>query len=324
MGKRIREWSSGDNEVSYLWLQDFYYIMEMGDLEKIVEVLEKALIGKEFTITRNASLWDEFAETTREIDILISGNIGTHSLKIAIECRDRSRLQDLTWIEQLATKKKNLKINKVIALSSKGFSTPAMKLAESEGIEIRSVNPTEVLSSLQDIKLVCCDCGFKLTSAKVTFLKNSSNAEVPPTIQQREKIFVDMGTGDRYSMFDLVTNVTSSNHFELYRSLKSNDNPVQKTVIINIDDEQHLGIMSNGVFHRIKTVTVEGVFHVKMYHAIAVDYAQYMSKADTLADFGQYTFDTEGGNQLTGFIIKQPMKDDLHISIDFPKRKEKA
>ena len=53
---------------------------------------------------------------------------------LMIECRDHSRKQSSDWTEQLVTKTKALKANKVIAISHKGFYAPAIKLAKKHGI----------------------------------------------------------------------------------------------------------------------------------------------------------------------------------------------
>jgi hypothetical protein len=46
---------------------------------------------------------------TREVDTSIRYKIGTVEILITIECRARSRVEDLTWIEQLSTKKKDIR-----------------------------------------------------------------------------------------------------------------------------------------------------------------------------------------------------------------------
>ena len=73
-------------ELSYKWLYDL-------DKDK-------------YKITSPAFLYDPFSERKREIDVLVEfydkDNIRR---KMAIECRDRKNIQDVTWIEQLQQKK---------------------------------------------------------------------------------------------------------------------------------------------------------------------------------------------------------------------------
>lgn len=73
----------------------------------------------------------------REIDVVVVDAGGAPVL--AIECRDRKRPADVSWIEQLATKARALGVQKTIAVSGSGFSAPALKKAAAAGIETRSI-----------------------------------------------------------------------------------------------------------------------------------------------------------------------------------------
>ena len=46
---------------------------------------------------------DIFTGQAREIDVSIRCKIGSVEILITVECRDRVRTEDVTWIEQLAT-----------------------------------------------------------------------------------------------------------------------------------------------------------------------------------------------------------------------------
>lgn len=79
----------------------------------------------------------------REIDILIEKVINGVTRRIAIECRDRSAKDDIIWIDGLMGKFQNLNVDKVIAVSSSGFSKNAKLKAESNNIELRTINEIE-------------------------------------------------------------------------------------------------------------------------------------------------------------------------------------
>ncbi len=57
----------------------------------------------------------------REVDASIRTQIGTVEVLVTIECRRRSKVQDVTWIEQLATKKDTIGASHTIAVSASGF-----------------------------------------------------------------------------------------------------------------------------------------------------------------------------------------------------------
>src|SRR5690349_13130079 len=61
----------------------------------------------------------------REVDASIRSRIGTTDVLITIECRRRSKAQDVRWIEQLAAKKLAIGADRTIAVSSSGFSDEA-------------------------------------------------------------------------------------------------------------------------------------------------------------------------------------------------------
>ena len=73
----------------------------------------------------------------REVDASVRAGVGTATVLMTIECRKRRPKQDVTWIEQLATKKTNIGAVHTIAVSSSGFSDEAKALAAHHGIDLR-------------------------------------------------------------------------------------------------------------------------------------------------------------------------------------------
>jgi hypothetical protein len=67
-----------------------------------------------------------------------------------VECRRHSARQDVTWIEQLAAKRRNIGAALTIAVSSSGFTSEATHLAAREGISLRTVEelPEQELQEL--------------------------------------------------------------------------------------------------------------------------------------------------------------------------------
>lgn len=89
----------------------------------------------------------------REVDASIrdaAGNLTT------VECRQRRGRQDVTWIEQLATKRISLGATCTIAVSATGFSAAAHQIALAHGIllkEVRAIDEAE-LNPLMGLDLV--------------------------------------------------------------------------------------------------------------------------------------------------------------------------
>ena len=82
----------------------------------------------------------------REVDATIEYRIGSVNILIIVECRAWNATQGKPWIEQLVTKRENLGAQQVIAVSSSGFSKPAIEEATKRSIELRLI--TEVTDEI--------------------------------------------------------------------------------------------------------------------------------------------------------------------------------
>jgi len=72
-------------------------------------------------------------DRSRQIDVLIK----TARTRVIVECRFRSRPQDVTWIEELIGRRASLEVDGVIAVSSSGFTEGAVAKARKFGIALR-------------------------------------------------------------------------------------------------------------------------------------------------------------------------------------------
>ena len=107
------------------------------EFELLVSRIESAFKPMGATVTSPDYLVDVETGEEREVDVSVKYQIGTVPVVITIECRDRSRTDDVTCIDGLATKRNSLRIAKTIAVSSSGFSKQALKKARLHGIETR-------------------------------------------------------------------------------------------------------------------------------------------------------------------------------------------
>src|SRR5271169_1795020 len=93
-------------------------------LQKAVKLVE-AYKGDFLSLQESAMLQDKFAGVDREVDILLEGIVNSHSIKVAIEVRDRKRAADITWVEEMLAKHNSLPTDKLILVSSSGFTKGA-------------------------------------------------------------------------------------------------------------------------------------------------------------------------------------------------------
>lgn len=108
------------------------------DFQRIVKYIYNQ-ISDEAKVSESGVLRERDG-TAREVDILIEWQFASTDLKMAIECRDHSRQQDIQWVDELIGKYVDLKIDKRIAISSSKFSMPATRKANAHGIDIITVN----------------------------------------------------------------------------------------------------------------------------------------------------------------------------------------
>jgi hypothetical protein len=86
------------------------------------------------TVTESALLRDLVTGAQREVDVVVSGQVARHPVEIAIECRDRGRRSDVTWVEEMHAKHSRLPTNVLVLASHSEFTREACRVAELYGI----------------------------------------------------------------------------------------------------------------------------------------------------------------------------------------------
>lgn len=105
------------------------------DFQNLVASIYQKIVPSGGAVTESGMVWDRDAGELREVDILVESNVAGHDFKIMVECRDRSRKESVEWIDGLIGKSRSLNVNKVVAISSKGFAKPAIEKARANGID---------------------------------------------------------------------------------------------------------------------------------------------------------------------------------------------
>lgn len=109
------------------------------ELEDLIATIERAM-GDAVRVEKNYFFKDKATGQRREVDVAVFSNVGTASILIIFECRDRKKVQDVQWIEQLASKRESVRAAKAVAVSSSGFTNPAIIKAKEENVELRLAN----------------------------------------------------------------------------------------------------------------------------------------------------------------------------------------
>ena len=118
------------------------------ELEELIASIEGEMLPQGFKVEPRQRVLDDSGQQIAELDIVISGTLGSSTVKWLLECRDRPSegAAPISWIEQLVSRRERLGFDKVFAISTTGFSKPAKDFAKTKGIVLRTV------SRLTDIK----------------------------------------------------------------------------------------------------------------------------------------------------------------------------
>jgi hypothetical protein len=151
----------------------------------------------------------------REVDASIRARVGTADVLITIECRHRSKIQDVTWIEQLAAKKASIGADRTIAVSSSGFSADAQAVANQRGISLRTLSEVSAgdINALLKLDFVlfwhraCAIARVGIRKFRSLDWKapnpNDIDFTLPENNDPRAPIFQNTETGTSWSLNDL-------------------------------------------------------------------------------------------------------------------------
>jgi hypothetical protein len=111
------------------------------EVENLVRDIEHDLLPAGFKVEQRQRDFDEAGNQTAELDLVISGPLGSSSVRWLIECRDRPSegSAPIGWIEQLVSRRERLKFDRVFAVSTTGFSPAAREYAKAKNIILRTV-----------------------------------------------------------------------------------------------------------------------------------------------------------------------------------------
>lgn len=151
----------------------------------------------------------------REVDASVRTQIGTASILVTIECRKRRPKQDVTWIEQLVTKKASIGAARTIAVSPTGFSAGAEVVARQYGIELRQLSDVSTTDINQLMRLdfvlfphkrcAIARVGIRAFRSLDWTIPNPDQVDLvlAPNTDTRAPIFKNLETGAAWSLNDL-------------------------------------------------------------------------------------------------------------------------
>jgi hypothetical protein len=95
---------------------------------------EAVVRSPEFFVGRNS-------ESRREVDVTVRSKVGSTSVLVMFECRDRVGRKDVRWIEEIASKREDVGADVAVAVAAGGgFSKGARNAAARLGVDLRAVD----------------------------------------------------------------------------------------------------------------------------------------------------------------------------------------
>ncbi len=215
------------------------------EFELLVTRIESALAPVGAVIKSPDYVVDNFTGGQREVDASIRYRVGSVNLLITVECRDRARTADVTWIEQLATKQKQIGAMHTIAVSSSGFTERALKAAKHHGISTRGINElsdADILAWVDTLEVdeVNTTCVLGRLSLEYDGVFHGTHLDAPSERQWIDRgldapIFVDRAKDTRLSLSDLVSRTVRDKGQSLQKATYSLTIPPKASVSIFFD-----------------------------------------------------------------------------------------
>lgn len=145
--------------------------------QKAIFYIHDQLKDTDATVTESTELREQKVESPidREVDVLIEKKIANNTYRIAIECRDRSKIDDIQWIDSIIGKYINLQVDRKIAVSKAGFSKNAIVKARSASIELRTlkeITKFDWKSEYENLGFADFNINFKINEFQLQIVNN--------------------------------------------------------------------------------------------------------------------------------------------------------
>ena len=276
----------------------------------------------------------------REVDATVRARAGTSDVLITIECRKRKHRQDVTWIEQLATKKQLIGAARTLAVSSTGFSNDARTVAARLGIDLRAVSDLSIadLNKLVTLDFVLLNhkkaaimkVGLRYFRDEQWHLPDQANMDefLPENTDTMKSIFCNTDTGHRWSLNDLWMQIQAA--ADPFVDIERNGKTAFRTacfpypgnVTIETPGGDHrLGdvLLSIAISMRNEKVSLEAATKIEYSSpdGLSLQRVEFKSREPTAGDFGVAVQlpknSTDAGQVRTRFVSPPwapPSKDD--------------
>lgn len=280
------------------------------ELEELVALIEGVLVPQGAVVESPGFIEDRVTGSRREVDVAIRMTVGSAEVLIVVECRDRG-VEDVTWIEQLVAKCRDIKAAKVIAVSSTGFSAGARQKAEHEGIELRQVEDLSPAAVSGWIQVPCMTQYLKRVEVRYALLRPDPAwpgdrealgraLRAKPT-DLAEKIFVHKETGVACS-FNVVWSHVARDE-RIYEGVPTDGTAVERTLDAHFANPlQRYQVRTDSGLVDIVAIRMNAKLWIEA-SLVPIDKARaYKGDAGAFAQAVQYKIEINGQSSLLSFV----------------------
>lgn len=261
--------------------------------EYLVTRIEHALAPKGATVKSPDLIVDKLTGQLREVDASIRFKAGTSEFLITIECRDRIKIEDTTWIEQLATKQTNIGATKTIAVTSNSFTLPAIKKAKFYGIEIRKVTKIDLNSISKWITVNHTQYNYNIVDFGLNIDVSEDNKE---KVKQELSLY-----GSKFWDVDFCTSYKTEKKITLRKILEqimlNCREQIDKVEIPEIGHTEKITINSKIPKGEVYVTTAFGKFDLI---ALRVGFTLYKHEERTMKQVSSFTYSNEEKDLVKG------------------------
>jgi hypothetical protein len=252
-------------------------------LEDVVTLIEGQAGPRGFRVERRKPVYSETGVQIAEFDILLIGQIGTAPVTFLIECRDRPSEgpAPAAWIEQLIGRRTRFRFDKVMAVSSTGFSEGAVAAARDAGIEVRTLDnltPEEVVDWLPPNAPVLIRHGMP-TAARIYAWAKEGTKERLVSLKSDAANLVCDGSGERVSISTLWDRLVNQN--SVWASVPEGGPPVQRTVVVGDHLAERFSVEIDGAAVPVERLEVDATLHAYFPRMPLVQAAEYSGPGDS-------------------------------------------
>lgn len=215
-------------------------------LEHLVKTIESFLTPHGFKIETRERVYNDAGVQIAEFDIVIMGELDSKPAKWLIECRDRPSEGPApgNWIEQLVGRRQIYGFDKVMAVSTTGFSQGAKDLSEQTEIEIRVMDSLtfEAVMSWLSLRAPVVIRQGKFSNIQI-YLSNATKQDLDDlnskaAFNVKTPIVVGTNTDETISIVELWHRTLKKNP-QLFNGLTPNGEPKHLLVQAVYKDEQY-------------------------------------------------------------------------------------